>query len=108
MARFPKLRTRSLDVPAKDGTLIAVECAGTGPSLVIVHGGIGDRSRWKPLLQIFDSELRSLVRWTVVAMVPKVMMRPIRRCEKGAEDVAAVANAQPGRVSFLGHSIGGV
>jgi hypothetical protein len=31
-------------VPSKDGTLIAVEGVGSGPSLVIAHGGIGDRT----------------------------------------------------------------
>lgn len=35
-------------VQSKDGTLIAVECEGSGPSLVIVHGGVGDRTRWTP------------------------------------------------------------
>lgn len=39
-------------VVAKDGTHIAVECRGKGPSLLIVHGGTGDRKRWAPLLII--------------------------------------------------------
>jgi pimeloyl-ACP methyl ester carboxylesterase len=42
-------------VEAKDGTAIAVECAGAGPNLVIVHGGTGDRTRWKPLFPLFVS-----------------------------------------------------
>ena len=45
-------------VRSKDGTLIAVECAGAGPSLVIVHGGIGDRTRWTPLFPLFASRFR--------------------------------------------------
>ena len=40
-------------VKSKDGTRIAVECTGKGPSLLIVHGGTGDRSRWKRLLPLF-------------------------------------------------------
>jgi hypothetical protein len=35
-------------VKSKDGTRIAVECTGKCPGLLIVHGGTGDRSRWKP------------------------------------------------------------
>ena len=50
VAQFVKVPESQLStVRSKDGTLIAVECAGTGPSLVIVHGGTGDRSRWTPL-----------------------------------------------------------
>src|ERR1700720_3937693 len=49
-------------VRSRDGTLIAVECAGAGPSLVIVHGGTGDRTRWTPLFPLFAS------RFTVSAM----------------------------------------
>src|ERR1043166_4952447 len=40
-------------VASKDGTHIAVECTGKGPSLLIVHGGTGDRRRWQPLLPLF-------------------------------------------------------
>jgi pimeloyl-ACP methyl ester carboxylesterase len=49
-------------VRSKDGARIAVECTGEGPSLLIVHGGTGDRSRWKPLLPLFASQ------FTVCAM----------------------------------------
>ena len=42
-------------VASTDGTLIAVECAGAGPSLVLVHGGTGDRTRWTPLFPLFSS-----------------------------------------------------
>ena len=49
-------------VRSKDGTRIAVECMGKGPGLLIVHGGTGDRSRWKPLLPLFASH------FTVCAM----------------------------------------
>src|ERR1700756_3879834 len=42
-------------VTSKDGTRIALECAGKGPNLLIVHGGTGDRSRWRPLLPLWAS-----------------------------------------------------
>jgi len=93
-------------VKSKDGTIIAVECAGTGPNLVIVHGGTGDRSRWKPLFPLLVS------RFTVCAMdrrghgeshdsAPYSMQSEF-------EDVVAVVNSRPGPVFVLGHSYGGV
>lgn len=45
-------------VASRDGTPIAIECAGAGPSLVIVHGGIGDRTRWTPLFPLLVSKFR--------------------------------------------------
>jgi len=42
-------------ITSKDGARIAVECTGKGPSLLIVHGGTGDRRRWQPLMPLFAS-----------------------------------------------------
>jgi pimeloyl-ACP methyl ester carboxylesterase len=93
-------------VVAKDGTAIAVECAGAGPNLVIVHGGTGDRSRWKPLFPLFASH------FTVCAMDRRghgaSADSPDYSLEKEVEDVVAVANSRPGRVFVLGHSYGAV
>lgn len=93
-------------IPSRDGTLIAVECAGMGPNLVIVHGGIGDRTRWKPLFPFFASHFR------VCAMDRRGRGASgdstDYSLQKGAEDVAAVVNSLPGAVFVLGHSIGGV
>src|SRR6266498_2821631 len=93
-------------VRSKDGTRIAVECTGKGPSLLIVHGGTGDRSRWKPLLPLFASQ------FTVCAMDRRGHGESEAgsdyRLRKEFEDVAAVVNSLPGPVFVLGHSIGGV
>src|ERR1700676_1717803 len=93
-------------VRSKDGTLIAVECAGAGPSLVIVHGGTGDRSRWTPLFPLFASRFR------VCAMDRRGHGAsgdsPHYSLQREAEDVAAVVNSRPGPVFLLGHSYGGV
>ena len=95
-----------IKVTSKDGTSIAVECAGTGPSLVIVHGGVGDRTRWKPLFPLFAPRL------TVCAMDRRGhgASGDSRNysLQKEAEDVAAVVNSRPGPVFLLGHSYGGV
>ena len=41
-------RSELISVVSKDGTRIGVECAGTGPTLLFVHGGVGDRARHRP------------------------------------------------------------
>lgn len=93
-------------VRSRDGTRIAVECAGAGPSLLIVHGGTGDRTRWAPLLPLFASH------FTVCAMDRRGHGEsepgPSYGLRKEFEDVAAVANSRPGPVFVLGHSFGGL
>jgi len=99
-------QTSMSTVRSADGTPIAIECAGAGPSLVIVHGGTGDRSRWTPLFPLLAPKFR------VCAMdrrghgasgdsLPYSL-------QKEVEDVVAVVAAQPGPVFVLGHSFGGV
>ena len=93
-------------VKSKDGTRIAVECTGKGPSLLIVHGGTGDRSRWKSLLPLFASH------FTVCAMDRRGHGESEAgsnySLEKEFEDVVTVVNSRPGPVFVLGHSIGGL
>jgi len=93
-----------ISIKSRDGTPIAVECAGEGPSLVIVHGGIGDRTRWKPLFPYFAP------RFTVCAMDRRghgASGDSLDYClQKEAEDVAAVVNSRPGPVFLMGHSLG--
>src|SRR5215468_7913504 len=43
----------TIKVRSNDGTVLAVECTGAGPTLLIVHGGTGDRTRWQPLSPLF-------------------------------------------------------
>ena len=91
---------------SKDATRIVVECRGKGRTLLIVHGGTGDRKRWTPLLPLFASQLR------VCAMDRRghgeSQSGMNYHLKKEAEDIAAVVNAQPGPVFVMGHSIGGV
>src|ERR1700682_1897461 len=95
-----------ITVRSKDGTLIAVECAGAGPSLVVVHGGTGDRTRWTPLFPLLAS------RFTVCAMDRRGHGAsgdsPHYSLQREVEDVTAVVNSRPGTVFLLGHSYGGV
>ena len=93
-------------VKSRDGVPIAVECAGAGPSLVIVHGGTGDRSRWTPLFPLL------LSKFSVCAMDRRGHGASgdssDYTLQKEAEDVAAVVNSRPDSVFVLGHSYGGV
>jgi pimeloyl-ACP methyl ester carboxylesterase len=106
LAQTPDSKSQVSTVLSKDATRIAVECRGKGQSLLIVHGGTGDRTRWAPLLPLFASQFRvcAMDRRGHGASEPGLNYS----LEKEAEDVAAVVNAQPGHVFVLGHSIGGV
>jgi Alpha/beta hydrolase family len=102
----PPRETQMLRVVSKDGTLVAVECAGAGPTLLIVHGGIGNRTRWTPMFPLLASH------FTVCAMDRRGHGlsgdSPDYSLQKEAEDVASVVDSRPGAVFVLGHSYGGV
>jgi pimeloyl-ACP methyl ester carboxylesterase len=93
-------------VTSKDGTPIGVECAGTGPTLLFVHGGVGDRTRWTPMFPLLAAK------FTACAMDRRGRGAsgdsPEYSLAKEAEDVAAVVNSRPGPVFVFGHSYGGV
>jgi pimeloyl-ACP methyl ester carboxylesterase len=98
--------SQMLRVASKDGTLIAVECAGAGPTLIMVHGGIGDRTRWTPMFALLSSH------FTACAMDRRGHGlsgdSPEYSLQKEAEDVASVVDSRSGTVFVLGHSYGGV
>lgn len=93
-------------VRSKDGAMIAVECAGSGPELLIVHGGIGDRNRWTPMFPYLARD------FTVCAMDRRGHGTSVDgtaySLRKEAEDVAAVVKSRHRPVAVLGHSYGGV
>jgi pimeloyl-ACP methyl ester carboxylesterase len=101
-----QVESSTFTLKSRDNTSIAVECAGTGPSLAIVHGGIGDRTRWKPLFPLFARH------FTVCAMDRRGHGASGDSADyslqRGAEDVAAVVKSRGRPVFVLGHSIGGV
>lgn len=93
-------------VRSKDGTRIGVECAGKGPTLLFVHGGVGGRTRWTPMFPLLSSK------FTTCAMDRRGRGAsgdsPEYSLVKEAEDIAAVVNSRPGPVFVFGHSYGGV
>jgi len=102
----PPRESQILRVPSKDGTLIAIECAGAGPTLILVHGGVGDRTRWTPMFPLLSSH------FTVCAMDRRGHGlsgdSPVYSLRREAEDVASVVDSRRGTVFVLGHSYGGV
>jgi pimeloyl-ACP methyl ester carboxylesterase len=98
--------SRVLRVISKDGTVIAAECAGAGPALVVAHGGVGDRTRWTPMFPLLAGRL------TVCAVDRRGRGasgdHPDYTLRKEAEDLAAVVEALPGQVALLGHSYGAI
>jgi pimeloyl-ACP methyl ester carboxylesterase len=102
----PERTSGIVRLQSKDGTLIAIECAGTGPTLVLVHGGVGDRTRWTPMFPLLSSN------FTVCAMDRRGHGLSADSADyslqKEAEDVASVADSRQGTVFVLGHSYGGV
>jgi pimeloyl-ACP methyl ester carboxylesterase len=106
MAAVGEAQTSISTIVSADGTPIAIECAGAGPSLVIVHGGTGDRTRWTPLFPLLAPKFR------VCAMDRRAHgasgdSLPYS-LQKEIDDVVAVVAAQPGPVFVLGHSFGAV
>jgi pimeloyl-ACP methyl ester carboxylesterase len=83
-----------------------MECTGTGPTLILVHGGVGDRTRWTPMFPLLSSH------FTVCAMDRRGHGlsgdSADYSLQKEAEDVASVADSREGPVFVLGHSYGGV
>jgi pimeloyl-ACP methyl ester carboxylesterase len=100
MAAAGAAQTSISTVASADGTSIA------GPSLVIVHGGTGDRTRCRPLLPLFGSKFRAcaMVRRGHGASGDTISYS----LQREVEDVVAVVAAQPGPAFVLGHSFGAV
>jgi pimeloyl-ACP methyl ester carboxylesterase len=93
-------------IQSKDGTLIACQRSGTGPPLVLVHGGTADHTRWAPILPALEEH------FTVYAMdrrgrgssgdtEPYTIQREF-------EDIGALVDAVAGdgKVDVLAHSFG--
>lgn len=88
-----------------DGTAIAYARSGSGPSLVIVHGGGLDARAWDRVVPLLADA------FTVFALDRRGRgrsgpIRPGHTVAREAEDIAAVLAAVPRPVHLLGHSSG--
>jgi pimeloyl-ACP methyl ester carboxylesterase len=92
-------------VQSKDGTTIAFCKSGTGPPLVLIHGGTADHTRWDPVLSQFEK------RFTVFAVDRRGRGKSTDTgdyaIEREFEDVAAIVDSVGEPVYLLGHSFGG-
>ena len=96
---MPTLRSR-------DGTTIGFERIGSGPSLVLVHGGATDRTRFAPVLPAFEA----------VRTVLNVDRRgrglsgdsDAYALEREVDDLAAVCAAAEPPVDVFAHSFGAI
>lgn len=78
-------------VTSTDGTRIGFSSSGSGPPLLLVHGGLGDRTRWEALLPYLEPHLRVHAmdrRGRGLSGDP-----PEYALEREYEDVAAVVDA---------------
>lgn len=100
------IATNVQSIRMDDGVAIAVECAGRGDTLLIVHGGAGDRTRWTPMFPLLAPHLR------VCAMDRRGHGESgdaaAYSLQREVHDVQEVAKALPSPVTVLGHSYGGV
>lgn len=92
-------------VVSRDGTRIDYERRGSGPALVLVHGGLVDRTFWGPSLPLLA------VHYTVYAMDRRGhghsdAYPADHRIEREYEDLAALVAAIHAPVAVLGHSGG--
>ena len=95
---------------SRDGTEIGYFTSGVGPPLVLVHGGLGDHTRWGALRPHLEPHV------TVHAMDRRGRGasgdHPDYSIEREYEDVAAVvddvAETSGARVTVYGHSSGGI
>ncbi|MHB1131812.1 MAG: alpha/beta fold hydrolase [Chloroflexota bacterium] len=92
-------------VTSRDGTPIAYWRSGSGPPLLLVHGGVSDHTRWAPVLPTLEQHC------TVYAMDRRGRGQsgdaPDYALEREFEDVVAVVESIGGQVNLLGHSLGG-
>ncbi|HEX8207692.1 MAG TPA: alpha/beta hydrolase [Solirubrobacteraceae bacterium] len=100
------LQTELLTIESPDGTLLGVERVGSGPPLLAVHGGIGDRSRWNVLKE------RVADRFTLHLLDRRGRGDSTRESaepyalDREVDDALAVIDAIGEPVLYLGHSYG--
>jgi pimeloyl-ACP methyl ester carboxylesterase len=100
------LQTELLTIQSPDGTLLGVERVGSGPALLAVHGGIGDRSRWDVLKErIADRFTLHLLDRRGRGDSTRESSEPYA-LEREVDDVLAVVEAIGEPVRYLGHSYG--
>lgn len=91
-------------IVSRDGIEIAAWRSGSGPPLVLVHGGTSDHTGWNPVLPELERH------FTVYAIDRRGRGgsgdAPTYAVEREFEDVAAIVDSLGGSVRLVGHSYG--
>ena len=91
-------------ITSQDGTMIAYQCSGVGPPLVLVHGTTADHTRWAPVLPAFEQH------FTVYSVDRRGRGgsgdAEQYAIEREFEDIVALVNSIEEPVFLLGHSAG--
>jgi pimeloyl-ACP methyl ester carboxylesterase len=91
-------------IVSMDSTEIAAWRSGSGPPLVLVHGGTTDHTAWNPVVPELERH------FTVYAVDRRGRGgsgdAPTYAVEREFEDVAAVVDSLEGSVHLVGHSYG--
>jgi pimeloyl-ACP methyl ester carboxylesterase len=93
-----------LVVESRDGTGLAVSRVGSGPSLVLVHGGIVSKESWAPVAALL-AEWHDV--WSYDRRGVGGSGRPAdNSLDREVEDLAAIVGAAGSAVHLVGHSDG--
>jgi pimeloyl-ACP methyl ester carboxylesterase len=92
---------------SKDGTTIAYQRSGQGPSLILVHGAGGTYARWEPILPALGSHFSLYALDRRGRGESRDAGHPYA-LEREFEDVAALAETAEPPVYVLGHSLGAI
>lgn len=97
-----------MQVHSADGTHIGFERAGSGPPLLLVHGGTADRTRWAPVIPALSRRFTLLIPDRRGRGLSKEEAAGPYAIQREAEDLVAIAESVPGggTVRVFAHSYG--
>lgn len=101
------VRVMCMEKVEVDGQLIAYRTAGSGPPLVLLHGGLVDSRAWSREVDAFSDEFQ-VVAWDAPGCGQSSDPRPGVTLDDYADSVAGFIEALGlGPAHILGHSFGG-
>lgn len=94
-------------VTSKDGTRIAYEKSGIGPTVILVAGALTDRKEMRPLAEALSSDL-TVINYDRRSRGDSEDTQTVfpESADREIEDIQALAEAAGGPVSLYGHSSG--
>jgi pimeloyl-ACP methyl ester carboxylesterase len=96
-----------MEIAEVDGQLIAYRTAGSGPPLVLLHGGLVDSRAWQREIDALSDEFQ-VIAWDAPGCGRSSDPRPDITLDDYADVVAGLIDTlELGRVHLLGHSFGG-